>query len=699
MLTPVNLSLASGDTGLLAKHTDEIIDLSQEEVLVSAEDLARALYRLQALLLSHPNPSLSKRLISPVLLPLWALSTWTCPQTHCDETYCIPARNLLKIYLKINPSPEKLKGIIQKLLFKGETTGDSRWRFQETASGDIQVIKPRESRENSLMEVDWNEIDPKVDALLELAQSVSTDEEIAAVFLNLFVRWFKKDVDQKKASVVTKDEEDTSDPVGQLMEAKVLQRMIGTFPKQLGSRPGAILELVEPILQDTDSDEDETISVALSLLNLVVTARNFRKAKIENELLESLEGSLERLSRGDRGDVSATARNLSLLLKYRDELHDPNDTSSAPTDRQVEDRKTRSLALSYITQSDSPPPVRAEGINLLQKLISENSPVLDIPATLVLMSSLLQENDDYINLRVIKAFTQLANKHPKSVTKEILDQYVDVNETATVDTRLRFGEALLQVIERLGETFTGATAQQVTEALLSTAGRRGYRPRTEQKQAKDQRLAQMKQKKAEEQWGGEVPIVGDEMTDEQMAEHEILSQIVKGWDSKKGAEDIRIRASALSILAIGIETNVAGVGATLVSASVDLSVDVLTVESGLETAILRRAAVLVILSFVRTLNKARESRRRLGFGLTQQSQEDISRVLKYIAETDNDELVREHAKDVVESLENWRMGSLVSEMQDQSPGTTLTKLAGLSVNPDLGLADITNGRPRIEEIE
>ena len=140
-------------------------------------------------------------------------------------------------------------------------------------------------------------------------------------------------------------------------------------------------------------------------------------------------------------------------------------------------------------------------------------------------------------------------------------------------------------------------------------------------------------------------------------------------------------------------------------------------EPELEKAILRRAAIVLILSFVRALHEAREAGRRLGFGLTQQSQEDILRILRYVADMDEDGLVKQHAVDVVESLENWQMTSLLppaSEGGDMLSGGPslggLTGLAGLSINPaDIGTSSsstsaLSSGqtlpiRPRIEEIE
>lgn len=681
----------------------DIIDLSRDRVLVPAEQLAQALFRLQALLISHPNPSLSKRLLHPIVLPLWAFASSIRPEAHREERYCQPAQNLLRIYFKLAAEPSRVDHVIRNLLFDGNLEGDLRWRFKETAGGNIEVIKPRDAVDNDAAQHKWTDIEPKVESLIELIKSVCSAEDVSSIFTELFGRWFSANAKKTDTVLLTKVDEAADDPFNQLIQVKMLQRMMDVFPSQLATGSDSILRMVEPILKQAAGEgDDETVPVALSLLNIVVTAPNFQKAGTDKNLVQSIESSLKRLGKADLGSASATARNLALLLEYRDELDDPSERPSAPTSSQIEDRKTYDLALSYITQADSPPPVRAEGLNLLQSLIVENSSVLDIPATLVLMSSLLQDDDDYINLRLINMYTQLANKHPKTVTKDLVEHYVDADEKASVDMRLRFGEALLQVIERLGEMFTGDTARQVAEALLATAGRRGYRPKTEQKQQREEKLRLMKQKRAEKEWGGEVPDLGsdEDETEEVRANKEILTQIISGWDSKKGSEDIRIRGSALSILAVGIETNLAGVGAALVTASVDLSINVLTVELGMETGILRRAAVLVILAFVRALNKAKEEGRRLGFGLTEESQEDIKRVLSYVAETDNDGLVKQHASDVVETLDNWKLGSLVSQVQEQAPGTTLTRLAGLSVGPEgTAFAGRTSSRPRIEEVE
>ena len=380
---------------------------------------------------------------------------------------------------------------------------------------------------------------------------------------------------------------------------------------------------------------------------------------------------------------------------------------TTPTDQQVEDRKTYKLAISYIVDTESPPPVRAEGLNLISTLIIARSPILDIPGILALLSSLIADADEYVYLRVIKLYTQLCDGHPKSVVRELTDSLLDQGETRPLDARLRFGEALLQVIQRLGETFAGELARDTGTALLATAGRRAHRPKTEARQLRAAEAQEKKNREAADAWDGEVPDLDDdeEMTAEEKLRNEVLERIVGGWDSKKGGEDVRVRASALSILGAAVEVNIAGLGRDLVAGAVDLCVAVLQLEREVETGILRRAAVMFVLSFVKALDQARENGKDLGFGFGQLAQEDVLRTLEYVAETDNDGLVVQHAKDVVESLEDWTIVRVLSPgpAQDQGlGGLTLTKLAGLEVNPgsaDHGEGSSQSKKPLIEEVE
>ncbi|KAI1656289.1 hypothetical protein F4813DRAFT_390968 [Daldinia decipiens] len=713
MLSRIDPTLSSEEPTreplVFSASPDEVIDLRKEDILVEAVDLRNALRRLSSLLDSHPNPGLTKRLLTPLMLPLWTLSSWPSANSELNEQYRSPANALLKIYLKISGSPEKFQTLLSNLLVNGSRSSSKlSWLFDTVGDSNIQIKRLRGGTNDAEIELNLGLLGSKSDAFLELLQSVGTDSDISTLFLSL-LRDSLGSTDTTQEIKLIPGAGKQKDPAAQLIEAKVLQKMMEKLSGQLVSSWKQMLELVSQILGESETSSatanDDATAVALSLLNLVVTAPGFQKANVRADLLASIENSLERISKLQAADVSQTARNLSLLLKYRDAIEDPSEQTTVLTDRQVEDRKTYNLAISYITQSDSPPPVRMEGLNLLSSLIRASSPILDIQATLVLLSSLLNEDDDYINLTVVKLFAQLADRHPRSTTKEILEHYVDANELETTDTRLRFGEALLQAVQRLGETFSGEIARQVGEALLAIAGRRAQRPKTKAKQDRQERLEQMKNKAAQDAWQGEVPDLSeldDEQTEDEKVRNGFIAQIVSGWESKRGAEDVRMRTSALSVFSVAIETNVAGLGAPLVETSVDLCLNVLALDTGPEAGILRRSAIILILHFVRALADARESGKRLGFGLTDSSRQDIARVLEYVAQTDNDGLVQQHARDVAESLHNWQLSTLVppaAEVRNDRGTSALTRLAGLDIGAALSLPSLEpKARPKIEEI-
>jgi hypothetical protein len=431
-------------------------------------------------------------------------------------------------------------------------------------------------------------------------------------------------------------------------------------------------------------------------LNIVLTSQSFQVAPDNEPFLVSITRSLGFLSKQTHLDISSTAQNLLLLLRFRSTTNKPETTPlSTSTDQQLEDRKSYSLAMSYLTATDSPPPVRAQGLELISSLIRGSSPILDIPSLLVLFSSLLQDSEEYIYLRVIQSFIQLSQKHPKAVMKDLIDRYVDQREESELDQRLRLGEALLQVIQSNFLAFSGEAARSVCEGLLFVAGRRGYRPRTEREQEKKNKLKREQNMEAEEAWDGLVPQLDEVLDMQTQQENGVLSQIVSGWESKRGTEDIRIRASALSILGSGIEASLEGIGSKIVSTAVDLSIHILTLEPEPEKGILRRAAILLIISFVKALDTARAEGKKLGFGLVGQSLDDVMRILTYVEQTDNDGLVRQQAADVIEGLRSWQINALIPPQREQ---TEIRELAGLSISPSI-VEDTNRIRPRIEEIE
>ncbi|PBP25673.1 protein required for cell viability [Diplocarpon rosae] len=697
---------------------DSIDYLGGHKVLVTSADVAKGVQRLLTLLASHPHPSLSKRLLRPVLLPLWSLSFWPNGNEHNEKKIRDPAKKLLRTLLQVSPasadapvmpSPPStlslLSTILRNINFKGRSeTGRVRWVYATAENGDIQIeeLKIAVAGDNQFNLIS---IDTATEAFISLLQSTpDLKNEISKLFMSLCKNWLANSAKTSKPSITTRSgqRDDTqADIESRLIEAKVMQKMMNSFPESLVDDSRQALDLVNEVLlnflatQDGGEGSEDSVAVVLSILNIVLSSPSFTATLEMKTILTSIESCLRSLSL-QGFEVSSTAQNLLLLLEFRGSIDNTKPASmSAPTDRQSEDRKSYSLAMSYLTATDSPPPVRVHGLELLSDLIRADSVILNIPALLVLFSSLLQDDEEYIYLRVIKSFIQLSRRHPKSVMKDLIDRYVDPQEGSELDQRLRLGEALLQVIQNNPLAFTGETSTSVCEGLLFIAGRRGHRPKTEQHQEKMNRLKRKKNIEAAEAWGGEVPQL-DEVLGEAYEESEIMSQIVTGWESQRGLEDVRIRASALSVLGSSIEANIEGIGSRLISTAVDLSIHILTLEPEPEKGILRRAAMLLLMYFVKALDSARAAGKKLGFGIVGDSLDNVRRIVKYVEGSDGDGLVRQHARDVIEGLEAWQINALIPPQREWP---SRQELAGLRITPR-GAED-SNGRikPRIEEVE
>lgn len=705
-------------------QVEEIVVLGMPEVLVTAEDLRKSLRRLLTIVTSHPHPSLTKRLLNPILLPLWALFCSENKDNGGDSSAC--AGKLLKILLQLlasttsKPSEGALSKIFNDILFQGRSEpGKTSWIYRSSKNGkDIQIERISETTMMDQQQLDIGQINTAVEKFISLLNEFpDSDSQVPQMFLMLCQKWLSQAKTPTTPSILIhspliSSEEDAK---LKLIEAKLLQEMINVMPEKLVQDSKQIVELVDGVLidaigaEDLDSESQEQegiVSIALSLLNIILTSPNFRPTPIIEPFLERIESSLQIYGRRTVTEVTQTAQNLLVILQFRHALHGSGESLSENIpSRAVEDRKTYNLAMSYLTSVESPPPVRVQGIELIQSLISARSSILDIPALLILFASLLQDSEEYVYLRAIRCFIDLSKIHPRAVLKDLIERYADGNEDYDLDARLRLGEALLQVIQSSPTNFTGGIAQTVSEGLLSIAGRRGHRPKSEAEQIKRDKLKKQKTAEAEEAWDGPVPQLDEILEpDANHPEYELLSRIVSGWESKRGTEDIRIRSSALAILGEAIECNVSGIGHKPISMSVDLSIHILTLEPEVEKGILRRSAILLVMSFVRALDKARSEGRQLGFGFVGQSLDDMTRILRYIQGTDNDGLVRQHAKDVVEGIESWQMNSLIPVESLAGGGGIenlsargIENLAGLNITPVSRNANVT--KPRIEEIE
>lgn len=688
-------------------------------VIVSEDTLGRVLERLASLVLLHPNPGLTKRLITPCVLSLWNLLCYSREINRSN--WADKIQQVLFTYFKTSVGIEQLISLCDGLLWDGE----SSWTYGPGPSGGIEI---RQRSDESLRKLNMIEmiqnIDNRVDEFQKLLRlGVADDVEIGTLFVHVNNHWLigSETLDRKRTLLASDDA--NKDPLRSLVNAKLAQNLLEDFKDKLAANPRGIMELVNQLLaayimdheeakarrarasipslaglgaivnpdleskgkpntadrSQEEEDSMEMISVALSLLSAILSSPEFSLDPETFSLLTSLHSKISHFSTLPNplpipvATVATTTLGLLDLHIFLPTTH-PNPATPTPQDPHISDRKSHHQALSYL--SDPLPPIRAQGLSLLTTLIKNSSPILPIPSTTILLQSLLQDQDEFIYLSAIRTLSLLAARHPNPVIALLLEQYVDPDESASLDTRIRTGEALLKTVENLGTTaFASDVAASVTDTCLAVAGRRARKPKSRAAQPKAARDAAAKQKEADEAWGGQAPSSSfttatahheSEAEDEDEAE-----ALLHSWALPPGAEDdIRIRTSALSVLGVAIETNMRALGMSRVRDALDLVLHVLVLEgSGPERAILRRAAVRLIESVLVALEEEAPPRGGwvmegggwwemeggeeggLGFG-------NVGPVLRgVLLGGERDEVVLGHVRAVIARLERWCGGA------------------------------------------
>ena len=719
-----------------ARDKDQSNDLSQspkstlEGMTGSAPSVEQSLNRLYSLVLLHPNPGLMKRLVSPVSLCLWALYNFV--KESLKPVQAEQAWAILVSYFKIAAGPEQLVSIGEHLLAQG----GPGWRYARTIEGEIQAQEDASELDSDIkLAAMVHKTDERVNQFLGLIRSIFLDnQQISNIFGHFCTEWLR--VSGPKTHEIATINDNSRSPLRPLVIAKITLKMIEDFKDLLAANSEGILKLANQLIasfnlgfpkemdgsrkksdpsmvslanivaEDSNSymgeeEPDEPLSLVLSLLSALLSSPDFAPETVPKDLTNDLRRNIIRTKNAKvkiPTTVNLAASNVLSILDYQQycSSSSSHDARSAFEPQYNLDRNTHRTALEYL--ADEATPVRAQGLSLLASLVSKASPILDIPSSIVLLTSLLQDEDEYIYLPSMQTIALLASRHPKSVIRMLTEQYADTDEKSILDLRLKIGQALMQAIEQSGSVWTNETSIYLGQTLIAIASRRGDRQKEMRDRQRHKADEERSQKRARRVFGGALSI--SEETDITEKIDENVTKIFQGWQDTGHEEDVRIRASALSVLGKVIECNTQSLGSTIVSDAVDCTLAILKLEVTPEKSIIRRAAARVLNSVVKALDVAEEQGQRLGFGFAGENLTDIISVLRYVEFTDRDEMVVDYLRTLIENLETWQQKSifgLYKSNEDLEPRLGLEDriLEGLAIDPERQ----RKPRPKIEEID
>lgn len=759
-----------------------------QSLMVDSAVVELAIERITSLTLQHPNPGLVKRTVYPILLPLWGLLVYSQEQqlSHTSDRIM----TLLQTYFSISVGLQPLKKLVDSLLWDGGAT----WTYCNDSQGRVVLTRRTESagdQSNLIRLID--SLQSRTELFVKLLSSdPSSEEHTGDIFLYVSQRWLAPSLEHETKGHRPKIGEEDS-IIQRMTSAKIAEKLLENFKDTLTRRPLRVLELIQQIVagelhrlrgqagrkqeerfgqpslsslakivpddtnnrQDTsDKDASESLSTAFSLLSTVLASAEFASTQETKSVLESIKGHLDQLIPFLPATLSKSATTSSMLLEIQLASGSEYDTTQ-PVPQHISDLETHRQALANL--NSNVPPVQAEGFSLLSKLVTNSSPVLDIPSTLTLLISIITDgsesaaNEEFIYLNAIKLVGTLASRHPRTVVKTLVDSYTDRSELRNVDQRLKIGESILRTVQDLGEALTGETAKMLGESMVAVAGRRGHKPQMQRSRRQAEENEKRRQEREERKRkdpalppGWSIPdlenekataekviadLKGEDAETESPEQSTHAANIVAAWAAGASADDepddLRMRASAISILATAVQTNLLGLGAAVVRSAVDLALATLILEPAPESAILRRASAVLILDILKTIDTAREARQGGDIGLGFSLRDDVSapgsegggdgpstvgnvpymlQTLGFVEGKEEDVMVRGHLRALIESLQAWSEKCLMwgIGLQTRTDGIGGPRLelgdtiAGLSLDPMAGRSE---GKPRIEEIE
>lgn len=484
----------------------------ETEIVVQESILRSSLKRLLAIVSSYTHAGLVRRLVGPLLLPLWALLNHARARPLLEKEWASLPEAILFRYMAIVCDAKQVDSIASNLFWDG----GAAWVFGPGPSGGIEIRRRREdSRGLDTMNIFLSRIgtlDTKVQLLVSLLVNASIPDDAAgSIFVQVTNRWLLPA--QNKMSLTS----DTDlDPLSTLIDAKLSQALATSFKDQFARSPQYVIQLMgqliwnfvsehkakvtkqsktdnpsqamlENIVAKTptnlaetgtiyeESADENLITFALSILSTLTSSPRYKPTPNTTATLKSIMPALAYLSQlGDLVSVSPLIGNsASALIHIINPLSSPGCPTNVSTiDPLSKHRDTLKASLLDLTSPD--PPMRTWALSQLRKIVQDPTAftVVDVPSlTHTLMAASLADAESYVYTAAIPVLVDLAMRAPNPVVGIVTDAFMDTDEKSlklrkgrqvegkdeelrsALDFRLRVGEVLHSFVLESGFWF------------------------------------------------------------------------------------------------------------------------------------------------------------------------------------------------------------------------------------------------------
>lgn len=587
----------------------------KSDVLVSEAQLNNNVNVLISLSKKGLSSEFLEVLFKPILLSIWSYYVFLKKQSKNADvimSIIISYFTLMKDLSVLDDEIFGLDLISKNILFED---GDI-WKYQMGPNGLVEIVKKTEefsskidSKDNRINKFLSN-LDSNCGYFTDLLSELD-DDLVLKSFINTLKRWFK--INNLSSGLGNDINEQ---PFFMLVDLRLLESIGSKFKESLAKTPFEMLEIVNNIL--SLHDKKTKVKEEAGPISLVVEDKDSDDEDSDDEegfdnddiLQQSFPVVLELLSAilSESAELDESCRNL--LKEIAKQLEYLNNDDSNITQSVKNGSKSLYERIKLILEGDTPPvstkdlhaktlaraitnlndplvPIRAHGLYLLRQLVELKSEVISLDFAVNLHLIQLKDPEPFIYLNVIKGLQSLIEWNDTEVLEVLTSLYINKNKNTDLDERLKIGEVLLRYIESSNELFSGNSARIVAESTL---------------------------------------------------------QLIRRPSNDSDKEDDRLRMSAMSLLGTCCKVNPIGIILHLEDA-ISCAIGILQLETDKDSAIMRRAAIVLIHDLI--LGTSHSDK----IEFPNEYKEKVVNILKYILDTDNDLLVREQAKLVLNTID------------------------------------------------
>ena len=544
-------------------------------------------------------------IIKPILLPLWGYYTFLKSREKPTEVIT----NILVSYFVVISNSKSEEHDVYGLdtISKNLLFDGGSWTFQFGPNGLTQIsekIETLKANDPSSVQKFVDNLDHNCKYFVQLLENLDEDL-ITKLFVTILKRWLTNE--QENQILV-------DNPFFTLIDLRLLESIGEKFKESLAKTPKDMLELVDSVLLMKLTPEEKHPEEEAD-------SDDEDEEDDENSVTNTLSVVLELLSAilTEAVDLDEDSRKLLVNIQSSLNRYASSSTETSASAKSLHDR------IETILNGENLPTTEHEAQKqiLARAITSLNDPLVPIRAHgLYLLRQLIEAKSEVVNLDFVVNLHLVQLKDPEPfiylnvikglqslIELEENEVVVDLckiytNKDTDLDERLRVGEVLLRYVQRADGTFVGNLAQLIVGTMLQAI---------------------------------QTPVNSDPVIDD------------------------RLRMSAMSVLGMCCNTNPIGMYDRLADA-LDCAIGILQLETQKDKAIMRNSAIVLVHDLILGSSKSES------VPFPREYQQKVYNVLRYIADTDNDLLVREQAQIVLNTIEEISQQAFELLQEKQTEG-------------------------------